>query len=357
MSVFNGQRFLTEAIDSILNQSLQDFEFVIIDDGSTDNSGQILDSYQNSDSRVAIYHQQNYGLTASLNRGCALSRGEYIARMDADDVALRDRLMRQVEFMENHPRIAVLGGAVECIDGTGKSLFRYRFPLRDDEIKIALRRGDCPLAHPAVLMRRNALASLAGYREAMVHAEDYDLWLRVADRFELANLETVLLKYRVHPNQLSIRKWRQQALSNLAARSAAILRRNGKPDPFDSGSEITLELLARLGVSAAKLQTTVARGCLSFISSMCDAGEYKVAFEGISEIYRSCELELVDTPEIADLHLLTSRLYWRQRRFARSMLSVGKALIARPKILGRPVKPLMRRLRLADAQGTITSKF
>jgi GT2 family glycosyltransferase len=357
MSVFNARRFLEEAVNSILNQSFQDLEFVIIDDGSTDGSGQILDSYQNSDSRVAVYHQENSGLTASLNRGCALSRGKYIARMDADDVAVRDRLMRQVEFMDNHPGIGVVGGAVECIDGAGKSLFRYRLPLKDDEIKVALRRGDCPLAHPTVLLRREAFATVAGYRMAMVHAEDYDLWLRIADRFQLANLEMVVLKYRVHPNQVSIRKWRQQALSNLAARIAATSRRNGNPDPFESAREITPELLTGLGVSAAKLQTTVARGCLSFISSMCDAGEYKAAFDGISEISQCCELELVDAPELADLHLLTARLYWRQRRFVRSILSVGRALIARPKILGRPLKPLMRRLRLADAQGTLTSKF
>ena len=185
----------------------------------------------------------------------------------------------------------------------------------------------------------------------MAHAEDFDLWLRIADRFQLANLEAVLLKYRVHPNQVSVRWWKQQALSNLAARLSALARRTGDPDPFDSATEITAKVLARAGVSEAKQQTAVVRACLSYISSMCEAGEYSVARSGMTEMLRSSDLKLVARPEIADLHLLAARLYWHERRYARSMVSASRALIARPIILGRPLKPLMRRLRRADAPG------
>jgi hypothetical protein len=349
MSVFNGERFLREAVSSILEQNLREFELIIIDDGSTDGSGLILDSYQNSDVRVAVYHQENRGLIASLNRGCALARGKYIARMDADDITVRGRLQRQVEFMEDHPEVGVLGGAIEWIDTTGKSLLRCSFPTSDREIKSALRRGDCPLAHPTVLMQKEVFASVGGYRSAMVHAEDYDLWLRIADRFQLANLDAVVLKYRVHPNQVSVRRCGQQALSNLAARIAASSRRNGDPEPFDSAEEITPKMLAGLGVSEAKQQTLVVRGCLSCIRSMCDAGEYSVALDQLAEALRCSDMNLVESPEIADLRLLAARLYWHQRRIAMSILSVGQAVIARPKILGRPLKPLMRWLGLADA--------
>ncbi|SRR6266481_5191006 len=356
MSVFNGERFLAEAVDSILNQSFRDFEFIIIEDGSTDGSSQILDSYQNNDARVAVYRQKNRGLIASLNRGCALARGKYIARMDADDIAVRDRLQGQVDFMEDHPEVGVLGGATEWIDITGKSLLRCRFPITDREIKSALRRGDCPLAHPTVIMQKEVFASVAGYRTAMLHAEDYDLWLRIADRFQLANLDAVVLKYRVHPDQVSIRRCRQQALSNLAARIAASSRRNGNPEPFDSVEEITPKMLAGLGVTEAKQQTTVVRGCLSCMSSMCEAGEYSIALDELSKLLRCSDLKLVESPEMADLRLLAARLYWHQSRVARSILSAGHAVIARPIILGRPLKPLMRWLGLADAPGEKISR-
>ncbi len=348
MSVFNGERYLREAVSSILMQSFGDFEFIVIDDGSTDSSGQILDSYQASDGRVAVYHQENSGLSVSLNRGCALARGKYIARMDADDIAVRDRLMWQVDFMEAHPEVGVLGGAVESIDATGKGLLRCRQPLKDRDIKSALHRGDCPFWHPSVLIQKEALTSMGGYRMTMVHAEDYDLWLRIADRFQFANLEAVLLKYRVHANQVSVSRWREQAISNLAARLAASSRRNGNPDPFDSEREITPKVLAALGVSDTRLQTTVARACLSCINSMYDAGEYSGALDLMSEMLRSSNLKLVERPEIADLRLWEARLHWHQRKFARSILSLGHALMTRPIISARPLKLMMRALGLID---------
>jgi glycosyltransferase involved in cell wall biosynthesis len=356
MSVFNGERFLREAVSSILEQSLQQFEFIIIDDGSTDCSAQILDSFQNSDPRVAVYHQENRGLIASLNRGCALARGKYIARMDADDIAVRDRLQLQVDFMDKHREVGVLGGAIEWIDTAGKSLLKCQHPIKDRDIKQALNRGDCPFSHPTVLMQKEVLDSVTGYRMAMVHAEDYDLWLRIADRFQLANLDTVVLKYRVHPNQVSVRRCRQQAISNLAARIAASERRNGNPDPFDSAEDITSKVLIRFGVSEAKQQTAVVRGCISCISSMCEAGEYEIALNEISEVLRSSDLKLVDSPEMADLRLLAARLYWHQSKFAKSILCAGHAVIARPKILGRPLKSLMRRFGLAEPAGETITK-
>jgi hypothetical protein len=121
MSVFNGEPYLHEALESILNQTFRDFEFIIINDGSTDGSATVLESYRKSDSRLRVYHQENRGVGESLNRGCGLAQGKYIARMDADDIATSGRLMRQVEFMEGHPEVDVVGGAVEFIDATGKS--------------------------------------------------------------------------------------------------------------------------------------------------------------------------------------------------------------------------------------------
>ena len=135
MSVFNGERFLHEAVESMLDQSFREFEFIILDDGSTDRSASILNSYQNRDGRVKVHHQEHGGLIESLNHACSLAQGKYIARMDADDVAAKDRLRMQVDFMEVHSEIGVLGGGVEWIDATGRSLGIHRHPTDSKEIE------------------------------------------------------------------------------------------------------------------------------------------------------------------------------------------------------------------------------
>jgi hypothetical protein len=344
MSVFNGERFLPEAVESILNQSFRDFEFIVINDGSTDSSGLILDSYQKKDSRLRVYHQKNMGLIESLNRGCSLAQGRYIARMDADDVAVRDRLLWQIDFMEKHPAVGVVGGAVEVISREGKPLATYRNPTGDAEIKAALLHGS-PFWHPTVLVRKEVFISVAGYRKAVVEAEDYDLWLRIADRFQLANLDVVLLRYRLHPHQVSVLHRRQQILSSLAARAAALLRKNGNPDPLDSVENITQTVLARLGVSEAAQQTALATDYVWTIRNMCDTGEYSVALDVLSQMLCSPGLKQAGNCTVADFRLLAARIYWHQRRIGRAILNVSLALLLRPIILGRPLKPLLRWLR------------
>ena len=344
MSVFNGERFLCEAIESILNQTISDFEFVIIDDGSTDKTVSILDFYQRRDRRVHVYRQENLGLIRSLNRGCGLARGKYIARMDADDIACRGRLARQIEFMEAHPTIGVLGGAVEFIDATGKVLSLARYPIEDCEIRAALLDSSV-FWHPTTVFRREVFVSVGGYR-SIVDAEDYDLWLRIADKFELANLDSVVLKYRIHPYQVSVRKCRQQALSAVAARAAAVSRRNGNPDPLDSIGEITSEILAGLGVSEETLHTTLARGYLSCIRNMVTAGEYSLALRELKTL-RASEIRHADAWVIADLHLMAARVFLHQFKFAQTVMSAGHAVITRPLILARPLKPLLRLFQVA----------
>jgi hypothetical protein len=279
----------------------------------------------------------------SLNRGCALTQGKYIARMDADDVALKDRLLRQVSFMEDRPEVAVVGGAIETIDAVGRSFAVQRFPTTDFEIKLALLRGNCPIAHPTVVMRKEAFQSANGYRQVVNHAEDYDLWSRIAERFQLANLGSVVLRYRRHPNQISIRRCNQQALSALAVRTAALLRRNGSPDPLDSFTEITPEALCALGVTDAEQQSAVLRAYVTTVRSMCDAGEFSEAVQAI-QIGRSLDLDRASSAEITDLRLLTARVYWHQRLFGQSLFTACNALARRPVTMGRPLKPLLRRL-------------
>ncbi len=259
MSVYNGERFLREAIESILSQTFRDFEFIIVNDGSTDGTAAILDSYATSDPRVRVCHQENRGAAASWNRGCSSAQGKYIARMDADDIAIKDRLSRQIEFLENHHEVGVLGSAVEFIDNTGKTLWNCPYPEEDHDIRSALLHW-CPFAHPAVVMRRETFSSVGGYRNAFADAADYDLWTRIADRYQLANLAEVLVKYRIHPAQVSCSKMRQQCFAILAIQTLASARMAGKPEPVISGESITPELLERLGVDQATQHRTLVAG-------------------------------------------------------------------------------------------------
>lgn len=200
MSVYNGEQFLREAMDSILRQTFSDFEFLIINDGSTDNSTQILQSYH--DPRIHLVNSQtNLGLIASLNKGLRLAQGRYIARMDCDDISLPQRLERQVEFMNAHEDIGMCGAWFKKFQGP-KGLV-VRPPTESDEIKCMLFMNSA-FGHPTVMMRQNLIARFGLYYDAdFSHAEDYNLWVRFADHTKLANLPDVLLHYREHTLQVS----------------------------------------------------------------------------------------------------------------------------------------------------------
>jgi glycosyltransferase involved in cell wall biosynthesis len=352
MSVYNGERFLREAVESILNQSFLEFEFIIINDGSTDGSAAILKSYQ-SDRRVRVYDQENRGLIESLNRGCKLARGKYIARMDADDVSLKDRLAKQVDLMEKHPQIGVMGGATEWIDANGKALTIIRNASGDRELRAGLLRGN-PLCHSTVLMRKDAFDATEGYRAAIVDAEDYDLWCRISDHFQLANLEEVVVKYRIHPGQISVRKCRQQTLSFLAAKAAAVARREGKPDPLDWAGKVTPAMLVKLGVSEAEQEKILAEDHLQWIRLMHKTGEHASGLAVASEMMGYSKWQYAERWVMADIRLLTARMYWKQGQFGQSALSLSRAILGRPAIAGRPFKPLLKRLRPArTASGAV----
>ena len=342
MSVFNGERFLSEAVESILAQSFSDFEFIVIDDGSTDGSAMILESYQRIDSRMRVYRQEKRGLVASLNRGCGLARGKYIARMDADDVAVKDRLAQQVGYMESNPEVGLLGGAVQMIDAAGKPLRVVRYPLENYELQRALLQSNV-FWHPTVLIRTQNFKSAGGYRNIPA-AEDYDLWLRMAARYPVANLRSVLLNYRIHSNQVSARKCRQQALGAVAAQRAATLRKEGKQDPLGSVDEITSAVLDELGVGEANVQTTLAWAYLSRVQNMLAAGEYSPAVDALQVVCCS-DFEQLEKSVVAESRLLAARAYWHRHKFAKSLLSAGYAVATRPILLGRPLKPLLQRFR------------
>lgn len=193
MSVFNGARFLREAIESVLGQTFTDFEFIIIDDGSIDDTWRILTAYAAQDPRIVlIRNEKNQGIAYSVNRGLAQARGKYIARMDADDVTVPERLARQVQFLENHPEIGMVGSNLFYIDCSGNiTPSRWSPPRLHHLIKWRLCFKD-PIANVTVMMRRDLVIQLNGYQaEYESFAEDYDLWQRMSQVTRMANLPDV----------------------------------------------------------------------------------------------------------------------------------------------------------------------
>ncbi len=332
MPVFNGERFLREAVESVLAQSFTDFEFIIIDDGSTDGTAAMLDSYARSDPRVRVYHQENKGLVESLNRGCGLAQGKYLAIMHADDLAVRNRLRWQIEFMERHADIGVVGGAAETIDSTGRALTCLHPPLDDEDIKNALLHYN-PMAHPTVVMRKETFVSVGGYRR-FFPAEDYDMWLRIAERWRLANLEAVVLRYRIHPNQASNQKRTQETLCTLAARAFALLRREGKTEPVIPVESITPEDLARLGVDRASQQRALVADCFVWMGLMSRASQDDAALRMMDELIHLSRSGPVDRRIFSNAMLLAARIHHRQgRRFQALALVMRGAIMTGPIVL------------------------
>jgi glycosyltransferase involved in cell wall biosynthesis len=229
MSVRDGARYLRAAVDSILAQTYRDFEFVVVDDGSTDETPSILQSYARADPRLRILRGAGRGIVAALTQGIAAARGRLIARMDSDDIALPTRLQRQVAFLNARPDIQAVGSAIQTIDAADKPRAVRTFPTAPEAIARVLLRYNA-LAHPTVVMRRDAFLKAGGYREALLHAEDYDLWLRMAERGGLANLPDVLLLYREHETQVTRYSRSASWLANALARDLADRRRHGLPE-------------------------------------------------------------------------------------------------------------------------------
>ena len=202
MPVYNGARFLAEAVSSVLNQTFRDFELLAINDGSSDSSPEILASFHDPRIRI-IDNGRNLGIIATLNKGLDLARSEYVARMDADDACYPNRLAVQISFMRSRPEVGAAGAWYRPI---GKVLSRaVRLPTSYDEI-CAWMPFHCPIAHPTVILRRKSFVENGlSYDPGFPHAEDYDLWSRASRVMRLANVARVLLRYRAHGEQITSR--------------------------------------------------------------------------------------------------------------------------------------------------------
>lgn len=200
MPAYNAEKYIAEAIDSILGQTYGDFEFIILNDCSKDRTEEIILSY--TDPRIVyLKNEKNMGVAATLNRGLSAAKGEYIARMDADDISLSMRFEKQVAYLDENPKIAVLGCNVECFEG-GKILSTGGSSSDPVQMRVDMFFA-CGLAHPSVMTRRAVIGELGGYDPEFEGLEDYELWCRVLENHQITTLPEILLRYRVHNAQVT----------------------------------------------------------------------------------------------------------------------------------------------------------
>ena len=235
MSVYNGERFLAPAIESVLAQTMGDFEFLILDDGSADSTKAIAADYAAHDKRIRLISRENRGLVVSLNQLLQESRAPLVARMDADDLCMPTRFAEQLAFLEGNPDHGVVGSLTIDIDENEAPfpLTTAEHPLTNDEFLQRIESFGPLLAHPTVMYRRDVVLAVGGYHQAYRHCEDFDLWLRLAHKTRIANLPNRLLRYRHYSGQVSNRHAVEQQYGVAVSHLAYAERQAGRPDPTE----------------------------------------------------------------------------------------------------------------------------
>jgi len=222
MPVYNADFFLGQAIESILGQTFTDFEFVIVDDGSRDRSWEIIEAYARADARIrAFRNAENFKLSKTLNRAIEASRGEYLVRMDSDDVSMPERLAIQVAFMDANPEVGVSGGTMQIINEQDKRIGVRRYYATDAEIRAHLFRFS-PFSHPTIILRHAVLDKAGGYEHCFNPAEDYELYFRLGRISKFGNVPQTLLRYRVVPKSMTTGSTRAMESKTLEIRRKAV---------------------------------------------------------------------------------------------------------------------------------------
>jgi glycosyltransferase involved in cell wall biosynthesis len=219
LSVYNAEKYVGIAIESILNQTFTDFELIAIDDCSTDNSWQIVQKYMSSDGRIkAVRNHTNLGGCETLNVGLKLAKGKYIARLDNDDWSYPDRLERQFNFLESHPSVGIVGGTIEIMNENGQLIGIRKYNISDKEIRKHIFRYS-PFAHPLVMIRKTVLDKVGCYDPVFAPADDYELYFRIGSESQFENLPDVLLRYRVVSNSITSKQTKKMELATIKVRN------------------------------------------------------------------------------------------------------------------------------------------
>ncbi|QKJ29926.1 glycosyltransferase [Mucilaginibacter mali] len=216
MPAYNAGPYIGEAIASVLKQTFTDFELLIINDGSTDNTASVIHSYACRDSRIVLINQENKGVSAALNTGLSHARAPYIARFDADDICYPDRLRVQYEFITAHPEYSIIGSAVDYMDVAGRFIFTHHPEAHLNEEIQELKYTVCPFIHSSVFYKKDAIIGSGGYNEHAYTFEDHFLWVNILKDHKACNLSQPLIKVRLNPGSITIdEKWRTKKFRDI----------------------------------------------------------------------------------------------------------------------------------------------
>lgn len=329
MPMYNAEAFVEEAVRSIQAQSFTDWILLAMDDGSSDGTLQRVADLGRDDGRIQVLALQHAGYVAALQHGLAQTSSPFVARMDADDISLPQRFARQVEYLETHPDVAAVGGQYQPFFDNGDDLPLPMLPTTPAAIR-SYAETRSPLAHPAVMFRREAVAAIGGYRRVLQPAEDYDLWLRLLDRFELANLDDVVLRYRVHTRQVSQAQLSRQILASAAARELSRRRRAGEIDDLPPDFEPTTAALTAWGIADRAINEEILAGyigcCMTYYQTgrLAEAGQVE---QVLSEWAKETRLR-----RYAAGRLLIEKAawQWQQRRYIRCGVSLLTGILTHP---------------------------
>lgn len=272
MPIYNGESYLDSAINSVLGQTYQAWELLCLDDGSSDNSRAIIQRFSDRDDRIQLIKLDHRGIVSALNHGVKQAQTKFIARLDADDIALPSRFELQIQYLERHPEVALVGGSYQTIRADGSVWKDNIPPLRYQDVLARLPQSNC-IAHPAVMMRRSVLDQFEGpYREWFPFAEDYDLWLRMSVQHRLENLPDILLQYRRDFANPRPARTVTQAISTLAASFVHRLRRDGMIRDDQLSMPFDEQRLIVAGCPVARIHEVVRKALLSEARASAKAG-------------------------------------------------------------------------------------
>lgn len=233
MPAYNAEAYIERAIKSVLNQTCGDFELIIIDDGSSDKTPEIIKKYKKKDRRIkVIRNTNNLQIAHCLNKGAMLARGDFIARMDADDVSYPKRLELQYALFKKNVKVAIVGADMVIIDKKGRPLFKREYPQSDHELKKVMFRYS-PFAHPVIMMKKRVFKEFGGYDTKMVPCEDIDLWFKIGSKYQFANIPHPLLKYTLIQSSNSNKSLRMLELLTFKTRLNAIIKYGYWPNAYD----------------------------------------------------------------------------------------------------------------------------
>jgi|SRR5579859_2654275 len=265
MSVYNGEPFVGAALDSILSQTFTDFEFIIINDGSTDATAAVLEHQAAQDERIKLVNlPQNIGLSRAHNLGLGLAEGEYLALQDADDISLPARLSTQAALLDAQPALGVVGAIPDLIDPQGVLLGReQQYGTTNKALQQQLLH-DCCFCHGSLMLRRSLLKQVGPYAPELEPADDYDLLLRLAEVAEVANIDAALYQYRLHPGSISRQRQARQIQGAGLALERAAFRRHGPQPPLSALTtaatyDLRAAIIAHLASDPALAQASLSR--------------------------------------------------------------------------------------------------